>query len=164
MPVAGALRDDGRWAAKLPTAGLASGAYNILVRAIDRAGNAGQPIRATANLLTQAEVDAKKARDNSADITGTVVYGTQPQAGVTVSLVADTGAPPPPAGKGKAEPPPPLASATTDASGRFKFAKVAPGKYMLTATALVRNKNRRAEAPIAFQTPAEVQPATLSLK
>ncbi len=163
MPLAGALRDDGRWTAKLPTAGLASGSYNILVRAVDRAGNVGEPIRASANLLTQAEADAKKTRDNSADLTGAVVYGDQPQAGVTVSLVLDTGAPPP-AGKGQAEPPPPLATATTDAGGRFKFAKVAPGKYVLTAAALVRNKNRRAQAPLAFQTPAEVQPVTLSLK
>src|SRR4029453_12218807 len=32
--VAGALRDDGRWSASVPTAGLAAGNYHILVRAI----------------------------------------------------------------------------------------------------------------------------------
>ena len=166
VPLPGALGDDGRWSAKLPTAGMAGGAYNVLVRAIDRAENVGEPIRASVRLLTQAQAEAKTKRDNSADITGVVAYGDQPQAGVTVALRVDTGAPPPPPakGKGKTEPPPPLATATTDAQGRFKFAKIAPGKYLVAAESLVKNKNRRAEQPLAFQAPAEVQPVTLKLK
>lgn len=166
VPMPGALRDDGRWTAKLPTAGMASGSYNIIVRAIDRAENVGEPIRASVRILTQAEADAKKQIDNSADITGVVAYGDQPQANTAVFLRLDGAAPPPPAAKGKkkADEPPPLATATTDAEGRFKFPKVAPGKYTVSAEALVKNANRRAEAPVAFQTPAEVQPLTLKLK
>jgi len=166
VPLPGALRDDGRWTAKLPTAGMASGSYNILVRAIDRAENVGEAIRTSVRVLTQAEADTKKKLDLSADITGVVAYGDTPQANTAVALRLDTGAPPPAKGKGKSktEQPPPLATATTDAQGRFKFSKIAPGKYLLSAEALVKNKNRRAEQPLAFQLPAEVQPVTLKLK
>jgi hypothetical protein len=162
-PVAGALRDDGRWTARLPTAGLASGSYNVLVRAIDRAGNVGEPIRASIRVQSQAEADAKKVHDNSADIAGVVAYGQAPQANTKVALLADTGARPA-AAKAKTDPPPALATATTDGQGRFTFPRVAPGKYVLVAEALVKNKNRRAEQPLAFQTAAEVQPVTLKLK
>ena len=81
-------------------------------------------------------------------------------------LVADSGAPPaPPATKGKAPPPPPpLATVTTNAAGQFKFPKVPPGKYQVTAEGLVKNKNRRAAEAVAFNKPAEVQPLTLKLK
>ena len=169
VPIPGALRDDGRWSAKLPTAGMASGSYNVLVRATDRAENVGEPIRASVRVLTQAEADARSKRDNSADIIGVVAYGDQPQANTAVELRLQAGAAAPEKGKkGKpkkaADLPAPLATATTDAQGRFKFPKVAPGKYTVSATALVKNQNRFAEQPVAFVTPAEVQPVTLKLK
>jgi hypothetical protein len=167
-PTAGALGDDGRWTIAVPTAGLSSGTYNILVRATDKAGNEGQSARAPVRLASaeQAEADAKKTA--AADITGVVNYGPEPQAGVPVSLLRDIG-PLPPTKKSKknknASPPPtPLAQAVTDAKGQFRFPKIAPGKYIVTATALIHNKHRDAEAPVAFTKPDEVQPVTLSLK
>jgi len=163
-PVAGALGDDGRWAAKLPTAGLASGAFNVLVRAIDRAGNASEPARASIRLLTAEEAAADALKSNAADISGVVTYGGQPQAGVTVSLLAEGTPPPPPKTKAKAPAPPPLVQATTDAQGRFMLAKIAPGKYVVVAAGLVRNKNRRAEQSVTFAKPADVQPLTLEFK
>lgn len=60
--------------------------------------------------------------------------------------------------------PPPLATATTGANGQFRFPKVAPGKYVIAAEGLVRNKTRRAEGRISFQKPAELQPVTLKLE
>jgi len=166
-PVAGALRDDGRWTVSVPTAGVGAGTYNLLVRATDKAGNEGQPARASIRLIPPEEAEADAKKTNSADITGVVMYGDEPQAAVTVNLNRDTGAPAPKSkGKGKAKtpPPPPLAQVTTDAAGKFTFSKVAPGKYTVSAEALVRNKTRRANAAVAFAKPQEVQPVTLELK
>jgi Arc/MetJ-type ribon-helix-helix transcriptional regulator len=165
-PVAGALGEDGRWTAKVPTAGMPSGAMSVLVRAVDRAGNASEPVRASVRLLSADEAAADAKAKNSAEITGVVMYGDQPQAGMKVSLAVDTGAPPPPKGekKKKGDPKAALASATTDAQGRFKFPKVAPGKYVVTAEGLVRNNNRTAEQAVAFEKPQDVQPLTLKLK
>jgi hypothetical protein len=167
-PAAGALGDDGRWLVSVPTAGVAAGSYNILVRATDRAGNEGQPARAPIRLITEDAAKAAWEKDNSADITGVVMYGEEPQAAMTVNLARDTGAPPLPKSKGKKAksppPPPPLAQVTTDAKGEFKFPKIAPGKYIVTAQGLIHNKNRAAEAPVTFAKPREVQPVTLKLK
>jgi hypothetical protein len=165
-PVAGALADDGRWTAKLPTAGLASGASNVLIQATDRAGNVSAPARASIRLLTAEEAAADAQKNNAADITGVVNYGGQPQAGIAVRLLAE-GAPPPPAkakGKAKAAGPPPMVQATTDAQGRFTLAKIPPGKYVVSAEGVVRNKTRLAEEPVAFTKPAEVQSLALELK
>jgi hypothetical protein len=167
--VGGALGDDGRWTASVPTAGMSGGSYNLLVRATDKAGNASTPARASIRLIPQELADAEKQKSNSADITGLVRYGDEPQAAVTVKLNRDTGGPPAPKAKGKGKSkappgPPPLATAVTDARGQFTFPKVAPGKYTVTAEALIRNRIREADAPVAFAKPAEVQPVTLKLK
>ncbi len=167
-PTAGALGNDGRWTIAVPTAGLSAGTYNILVRATDKAGNEGQSTRAPVRLASaeQAAADAKKS--SAADITGVVNYGPEPQAGIAVSLLRDVGPLPPTkkSKKNKNSPPPPapLAQAVTDAKGQFRFPKVEPGKYIVTATALIHNKHRDAEAPVAFTKPDEVQPVTLLLK
>jgi hypothetical protein len=116
-------------------------------------------------LLTAEEAAADALKNNAADISGVVTYGGQPQAGVAVSLLAEGTPPPAPKAKGKAKSAaPPLAQATTDAQGRFTLAKVAPGKYVVVAEGLVRNKNRRAEQPVSFAKPADVQPLTLEFK
>jgi hypothetical protein len=167
--VGAALGDDGRWLASVPTAGLSAGSYNLLVRATDKAGNASAPARASVRLIPQELADAEQQKSNAADIVGLVTYGDAPQSAVTVSLNRDTGAPAPAKtkGKGKAKgppPAPPLAQATTDARGQFTFPKVAPGKYVVTAEALIRNRLRDADAPVAFTKPSEVQPVTLKLK
>lgn len=165
VPVGGALGNDGRWTISVPTAGLSSGTYNILVRATDKAGNESAMGRAAVRLVTaeQAELNAKKS--NTADITGVVNYGG-PQASVPVTLLRDLGLPKAKKKKGKdaPQPPVPVAQTTTDDKGQFKFSKIAPGKYIVTATALIHNKNRDAEAAVAFATPEEVQPVTLTLK
>jgi hypothetical protein len=166
-PTAGALGEDGRWVVKLPTAGMGSGAYNVLVRATDRAGNDSQPVRASIRLLTADEAKADDKSKNAADVTGVVMYGDQPQAGAKVTLATDAGTPPPPPAKGKkktADAKPALATATTDGEGNFRFPKVAPGKYIVTAEALVRNKNRTAQEKLSFEKPQQVQPLTLKLK
>lgn len=62
-------------------------------------------------------------------------------------------------------PPVPVAQTVTDDKGQFKFSKIAPWrKYIVTATALIHNRNRDAQAPVAFANPEEVQPVTLTLK
>jgi hypothetical protein len=166
VPMAGALGNDGRWSISVPTAGLSSGTYNILVRATDKAGNESTFGRAGVRLVTaeQAELNSKKS--TTADITGVVNYGG-PQAAVPVTLLRDLGVPKAKKSaksKSPTPPPVPVAQTVTDDKGQFKFSKIAPGKYIVTATALIHNKNRDAAVPVAFATPEEVQPVTLTLK
>ena len=165
-PFPGAVQDDGRWHVKLPTAGLASGTYNILVRATDRADNVSEIARTSVQVLTEAEAaDAAKAK-NLADITGVVLYGEEPQAGITVTLLPDAGMPPatPPKGKSKLDPKQILAQTTTKSDGSFTFPKIAPGKYTVMTEGLIRNKNRQATAQVSFETSKELQPVELMLR
>jgi hypothetical protein len=102
-PVAGGALEDGRWAANIPTAGLASGPYNVLLRAVDRAGNVSKTARTSVRLITPEEAAAATLAASLADITGVVVYGDAPQAGVEMLLVQGE-APPQPAAAGAAPP------------------------------------------------------------
>jgi len=167
-PVAGALGNDGRWTVSVPTAGLSSGTYNVLVRAVDKAGNEGRPGRIPVQVLTAEQAEANAKTTSAADITGVVNFGADPQASIAVNLLRDLGLPPTAKKKAKGKtptpPPTPIAQTVTDAKGQFRFSKVAPGKYILTAQALIHNKNRDASTPVAFAKPEEVQPVTLELK
>jgi hypothetical protein len=160
-PVAGGALEDGRWAAKIATAGLASGPYNILLRAIDRAGNVSKTARTNVRLITPEEAAAATLAASLADITGVVVYGDAPQAGIEMFLVQGE-APPQPAAAGAAAPAA-LAKATTDAEGRFRFEKIPPGDYTVIAKGLVRNKNRTAQQVLKFAMPKDLAELKLEL-
>ena len=45
-------------AVSVPTAGVGAGTYNLLVRATDKAGNEGQPARASIRLIPPEEAEA----------------------------------------------------------------------------------------------------------
>jgi hypothetical protein len=160
-PTAGGALEDGRWAAKIPTAGLASGPYNVLLRAVDRAGNVSKTARTSVRLITPEEAAAATLAASLADITGVVVYGDAPQAGVEMLLVPGE-APPQPAAAGAA-PPASLAKAVTDAEGRFRFEKIPPGDYTVIAKGLVRNKNRTAQQVVKFALPKDLAELKLEL-
>ncbi|MCU0877508.1 MAG: carboxypeptidase-like regulatory domain-containing protein [Pirellulaceae bacterium] len=160
-PVAGGALEDGRWAAKIPTAGLASGPYNVLLRAVDRAGNISKTARTNVRLITPEEAAAATLAASLADITGVVVYGDAPQAGIEMLLVQGE-APPQPAAAGAA-PPASLAKAVTDAEGRFRFEKIPPGDYTVIAKGLVRNKNRTAQQVVKFALPKDLAELKLEL-
>jgi hypothetical protein len=164
-PFPGAPQDDGRWLVKLPTADLTSGTYNVLVRATDRAGNTGEIARTSVQVITETEATAAGEKMTLGDITGTVAYGPDPQAGVRVILTADTGASPmPTTGKTKVDPASILAQATTKDDGTFVLPKIPPGKYVVSAEVLLKNKHRRAQAAVSFKEPKELQPVELKLR
>jgi hypothetical protein len=88
---------------------------------------------------------------------GVVVYGTEPQAGMKVTLALDPASPPPMTGV------PLFAPALTDAAGAFAFEKVPPGKYVVTAAGLVFNKNRQIASDISVAPPLPLAPLRLKL-
>ncbi|MDX1944489.1 MAG: hypothetical protein SFU86_03710, partial [Pirellulaceae bacterium] len=165
--IPGAIQDDGRWHLKLPTAGLASGTYNILVRAVDRADNTGEVARASVQVLTEAEAAAASQARNTGDITGVVRYGPEPQGGLAVFLLPDAGMPvggAQPKGKIEVDPKAVLARTVTKSDGSFVFPKIAPGKYVVVSEGLIKNKNRQASAAVSFQKPQELQPVEIILR
>ena len=136
-PVEAVPLDNGRWAAKLPTAEIRPGHYAVLIRATDRQENKSDYLRVFVQVLPKDE----SMDDSLRTISGTVVYGRygkSPVEKVTVRLID------------KAEET--VAQAVSDAEGRFTL-RVPPGDYQLVAEALIKG-NRRA-ARINVTAPAE---------
>ena len=64
-----------------------------------------------------------------------------------------------------AQQPPELPQATTDAQGNFLFPQVPPGKYKLSARAVLHNRPRTAEAEVEVPAPpAAPKPLELQLR
>lgn len=127
----------GVWAAEVPTQGLASGLQQLLVQATDRVGNLSEPHRLAITVLSQAEMEAEKNQPKP--VAGVVMHGNTQAAGATVQLFA----------QGEEDDDPRLvATRTADASGHFRFARVAPGSYRLEAKAFVRNNRRSGELDV----------------
>ena len=101
------------WAAKLPLAGK-KGPTEISVQMVNRLGLSGF---ATATVDLTDDDPAKTAPGS---ISGRVLEGARPQAGLTVTLTDE---------KGMAK-----ATAKTDADGKYSFKGLAPGKYRLGST------------------------------
>ncbi len=127
-PVTAAMMGEaGRWQATVPTKGLETGGYRVLVEATDHAGNVSEPLSASVRLATAGELE-KLARSKAVDVGGRVSFGGDPVADVTVSLAPENGKP--------------LPSVTTDENGRFRLPAVPPGTYELQAKGVSRNKIR----------------------
>lgn len=152
------LDADGRWTGKVPTKPLAAGPYNLLVRATDQLGNEGQPARVPVQVAPPSE--AAEAQQMFAEVAGTVVYGRQPQSGIKVTLRPE--ATPPPAA-GEEDSAEGLRTAVTDDQGRFRFAEVPAGKFVVGAAGVVRNKPRQVDTTITIEPPNEVPPVQLKL-
>lgn len=163
-PLIGAQRADGRWAVTLP-ADAPPGGYNILVRAVDRVGNASSPLRVPVEIISKEDAAAEKLKASLATIEGAVFYGPDPVPGAQVLLFA--GEVPPKVPGQPAAPLPDdataLAQAVADKDGLFRFKQIPPGAYRVVAKGKVKNKNRAAEAGVKFAIPQEVSPLRLAL-
>jgi hypothetical protein len=162
------IQPSGEWSAQLDTAPLKPGSYNLLVRATDQVGNESEYGRLKVRVVTAEQAERLRSMKTNR-VTGTVEYGGKPFANIEVTLTA--AAPPQPAtgAEAKAAAPaassPKIAPTTTDAQGRFTFPKVPPGKYVLFAEGVVRNKRRRAEVDITVKpSPAPIVNRQLTLK
>ena len=137
-------RDDtGRWFSKLPTKTLEPGMLSLLVRMTDRAGNVSDYAKVKCRIITKAEADAAKAAP-LAKLSGTVVFGNDPVAGVEMTLTSDKG--------------PKIPPAKTDSSGFFSFTNLPPGKYKLAAKAVLHNKTRKTEQDVTVESTEEANP------
>ncbi|MCY2964610.1 MAG: hypothetical protein NT069_13415, partial [Planctomycetota bacterium] len=183
-PVAAARGEDGRWKASLPTAELKPGQYVVLLRAIDRVGNAGPISRQPLLLETQADLDRDRAAQRTI-LRGRVEYFGTPVPEVDVVLIpipeaaagtaaasdstkggatagksgagsAGVGEP----GRGPVKGP---LSAQTDAEGRFLIKQVPFGKYTMKANGVFRNKRRATSREILVDETTNGQAGLLEL-
>jgi hypothetical protein len=138
----------GRWFSKLPTKTLEPGMFSLLVRLTDRAGNVSDYEKVKCHVITKAEADAAKAAP-LAKLTGTVVFGNDPAAGVDMTLSSDKG--------------PKIPPAKTDSSGYFSFTNLPPGKYKLTAKSVIHNKTRKTEQDVTVEPPGDEQPKPMQI-
>ena len=142
----------GNWAATLKTEEMKPGSYPVLVRAVDAAGNASE--MRTTRLIILSKAAAKQAAAGKPNIVeGVLTFDKDPVGGATITLE-------PAAGNGKKQPagPPPekIEPVTTNAQGQFRFPKVPPGEYQLTAFKRnLSNKNRRRSVKIQVASPPQ---------
>lgn len=116
---------------------------SLLVRMTDRAGNVSDYAKVKCRIITKAEADAAKAAP-LAKLSGTVVFGNDPVAGVEMTLTSDKG--------------PKIPPAKTDSSGFFSFTNLPPGKYKLAAKAVLHNKTRKTEQDVTVESTEEANP------
>jgi hypothetical protein len=149
-PVAGTIQSDGRWLVQLP-AGPDPGVYNVMVRAIDRQGNASDYQKLPVQIVSPEQ--AATIKEQGRRVTGTVVYGRfgkEPQPGVAVQLADAAGT------SGR--------QTVTDDQGVFVFDNVSPGDYRVVAEATVRGNPRTGQAEIKVPPkPAAVESIELLL-
>lgn len=163
----------GRWVAKLATGDYPPGQYTLLVRMTDNLNNSRLVKVQDIRLLTEQE--AKEEQKKLANpVTGAVFFGSQAVPGAMVELAAAEQKPEAdaaakkPNGDAAAEAEPPTVIAPvrmpTDEQGRFKFPKVAPGDYRISAKVLLHNKIRQAAQDISVPTPPQrLEPLRLEL-
>ncbi len=135
----------GRWFGKLPADGLPAGDITLLVRATDNVGNVSDYFKYKVHVITAAESVAGSAQ--AVRVLGTVYYGADPAPNAKLTLT----------GSDKKS-----TTATSDEHGNFTFPAVVPGSYKLAATALIHNKNRKAEQDVTIE-PNQPNPKPLKL-
>lgn len=140
------MAEPGVWRGQLPTADLPEGTMTLLVRALDRVGNASPPARRVL-VFKSAETIARQRAARRIEVRGRVRYfGTPvPEIPVVLRQVPDAplegGAPEPDAE--------PLEFSTlSDDKGEFRIPRVPPGKYTLQAKGVFRNKVREVSTPV----------------
>lgn len=134
-----AKRGDGEtWTIEVPTMPLSSGPQTLLVRATDAVGNVAKPIPLSFVAVTEADRMAELAMKKR-PLAGLVTYLGKPVPNAIVRLDMEMGKPIPPV--------------RTDERGRFVFADRLPGRYLVSARALVKNRNREDEVEIEIKPP-----------
>lgn len=128
------------WSADVPLADLPPGAHGLLIRAVDATGNVSDVHREIVRILSPDDAKSRMLAATS-PVFGTVMFGQTPVPNADVVLADDK----------QQE----VAVARSNTRGEFEMPRVAPGAYKLTVTALMRNKNRTAEAPVAVPPPPE---------
>ena len=141
----------GVWSAELDTTGLEPGNHLILAQAVDQVGNQSLPRSAPLEILSRSVLEAEAMQPKS--VAGRVMHGSVAAADAVVRLMTVE------------EPPKELARRTTDQQGRFRFAKVPPGEYQLTASGVVKNNPRNgAESLKVPEGKADVPPLEMQIE
>jgi hypothetical protein len=137
----------GTWDLKLPAADFAPGTYRLLLRATDAVGNVGDYAMVTVRVLSAAPIPT----DGKGEVRGHVTYRQEALAYAEVNLKAADG--------------PEIRPARTDGGGNFAFSNVPPGKYKLSARAVIHNRPRIAEADLEVPAaPGTAKPVELQLR
>ncbi|WP_404309728.1 carboxypeptidase regulatory-like domain-containing protein [Neorhodopirellula lusitana] len=161
-PVPGQRLGDGSWAVILPTDKLASGTHTMLIQATDAAQNAGVIKTVAVELLTEAELLARRAAEVTV-LQGQIAYVTRPVPGMKVALTLLKQEKPDNPDEKSVEQPSQTSNlpqeAMTDASGHFVFPAVKAGQYELKLDGLYRGDRYRKSVKVAVKPP---QPTDLS--
>ena len=146
-PSAASPGSQGRWEAKVPTDKLRPGRYRLLIRATDRAGNAGEIVKAPFLMLSKKDLETRnQPKPNRVD--GVVIWDGDAIPDATVALT-----------QVESKTPAKIAPVTTDKNGEFQFPSVPPGKYVLSARkAALANKNRSVEVKLTVPELPETLP------
>lgn len=142
------------WTAKVPLADVEPGQSQILVRAFDRAGNASPVTKLALTVLPkQGDKDAQKAAAVPGRIDGEVKYAERPIPNADVFLEGDVD---PKTRKRKT-----VGATKADAQGKFVFARVPPGTYVVRVRGLANNRMRLGSQEVKVVSPPDQTPALL---
>ncbi|MEC8554697.1 MAG: carboxypeptidase-like regulatory domain-containing protein [Planctomycetota bacterium] len=161
-PVLASQSQGNGWQAELDVSKLALGAYDVLVRLRDEAGNIGDLQRVPVQVVPPIP-DAISSANN---LTGKFVYRQRPIPNGVVNLFPvavenqATGV-----NETSSSEEEPAASVKTDALGRFFFENLSPGTYQLRAKSTIKNRPRIARQDVTVRAkPAAATSAVLEAK
>ncbi|EKJ99516.1 hypothetical protein RBSH_05158 [Rhodopirellula baltica SH28] len=165
-PVPGQRLGDGSWVVILPTDKLASGTHTLLMQATDAAQNPGLIKTLAIELLTEAELQARREAEVTV-LQGKIAYVTLPVAGMKVALKALPKEKPDNPDEKSVEQPSQASNlpqeALTDASGHFVFPAVKAGQYELTLEGLYRGDRYRKSVEVAVKPPQPTDLPTIRI-
>ncbi|EMB17092.1 carboxypeptidase-like regulatory domain-containing protein [Rhodopirellula europaea] len=165
-PVPGQRLGDGSWVVILPTDKLASGTHTLLMQATDAANNPGLIKTLAIELLTEAELQARREAEVTV-LQGKIAYVTLPVAGMKVALKELPKEKPDNSDEKSVEQPSQASNlpqeALTDASGHFVFPAVKAGQYELTLEGLYRGDRYRRSVEVAVKPPQPTDLPTIRI-
>ncbi len=149
-PVVATPTAEDSWSLSLP-APKQVGEHLLLIRAIDRVGNASDPVVHRVSVIKEA----RQAGGTASVLRGFVSFAGSPHAAATVTVTAI----PQPA-KSDAEEASPI-RVKPRSTGEFSVAGLKPGKYTVTARAVIRNRVRTAKSEVTL---SDAQPPVMKLQ
>lgn len=167
-PVLAQRTNAGLWTLTVPTDGMASGQYLLLLQATDNAGNVSPPFPVSMTVWTEADL-AKQTQHATTQVQGAVRYVSLPAAGLEIHLEQlPSLSPATETGKNPASKQESGQTATeqnseqsistkymvvSDKEGRFHFPAVRAGEYRLTISGLYRGMTVAKEQKISVLPP-----------